>query len=605
MSTIPTPSRVRSRAVRLHPARLATEHLPGGDWRYPLLLGVVVALAAWPFLAGRYVFFLDLTVGPAWRPLETWLAGHTDPAYGSPLPVFLVLAPVVGLLGAAAAQKVLLVGVLLVTAISGYAVFPGSPRARCYGALLLLVNPFVYARVLVGQWAVVWGLAMLPLVVVTFDRYLERGRRTDLLAAVAVLALLGVSAHLLYAAVLPLAALTLARWVRERGLRPLRRAVTAGGVALVANGYWLADALRGGDPLSSVSAVDVLAYTPSVEGPTALFAAASMHGFWRGGFVTATDLVPGVSVLYVGILVLAVYGAVSHHDDGDRGHLVVALSVTAVVATALATGASGPFAGGFRWLYEHLPLFAGMRDANKFVALLVVALAYLGALGVSTLEETLGGVAPRTLVSVGLALLVALPLAYTFPMVTGYAGQIRADDYPEEWYEVEAFLDANANAEDSVVLFVPWHRYMAYSWLDGGHEPVATPARSFFSAEVIQADNVEYAGVYSASSDPVSRRVESAFGLGPRNGRPADDVAERLASIDVEYVLVTKEADWRAYDRTLRGSPGVRLVHENDHFRVYHNDRTTDGAEGAGNAGPTRTRGGSVPPVALATGVSG
>lgn len=555
--------------MRIVPQSLARTPLP------PAILATVVALATAPFLTGTYVFLLDFTVGPAWEPVSARLYGFRNPAYGGSLPLFAVLAGIGELVGPAIAQKVLLGGLLAFTAASGYVSLPGGRWARLYGALVLLVNPFVYTRLLAGHWAVVWGLAALPLVMTAYTDYLEGGRFRHLIFSIGALTLLGFSAHLAYVSTVLLVALTVFRYADCRRSVVLRRGVTVALVAVPVNAYWLGPAVVSRNaPLGDGLAADLSTFAPQADS-SALFATASMRGFWREGFVSAVDLVPQVQAVYAAILLLAVYGAVTHVADPGRGYVVRALLVTSAVALFLGAGLSGPAAPVFRWLADHVPFFGGLRDSNKFVALLVVAHAYLGALGASRLWESVRRVdRSRWLATLVVAGLVLAPLAYTFPMVTGYAGQIQGEDYPEEWYEVEEMLDAD-DGEYSV-LFLPWHQYMDYSWVDG-RQRIATPARQFFSKPIIQGDNVEAGGTYSTSDNPVSGYVEFVFGLGPENDRLAvSNMGKLLAQIDVEYVLLTTEADWRPYESYLDDQRDLTLVRENDYFRVYRNDYRSD-----------------------------
>ena len=553
------------------------------QWLPPAILVLVAVLASYPFLAGKYVFLLDQVAGPNWSPVASRLFGFRTAAYGGSLPIYAILEGISWLGSPAVAQKVLFVGVIALTAGVGYHALPGNRVGRTYGAVLLLVNPFVYARLIAGQWAVVWGVATIPLVVWTFATYLETGRPRSLLAAVGAILLLSVSAHLLYAAGILLVAIVAFRALDRRDLVAVRRGLTVGLVSLPVNAYWLGPALfspRG--TLAGVVPSDLLTYTPQSEFANPLFAVASMHGFWRGGIRYARDLAPPVLVLYAVILFFAVYGFLVAYES-DRGYVVKALGVTALLALPLSAGASGPTAPLYEWLFESVPFFAGMRDSGKFVALIVVAYAALGALGTSALIESVRrfeGKQWATKVAVVLVLLV--PLAYTFPMVTGYAGQIHTDDYPAEWDEVDQYLESQQG--QGTVLVLPWHQYTSYSWIDGRREPVATPARAFFSRPVLQGDNVEAGSVYSTSGNTLSHYVEFLFGLGPGNERlHVSNMGELLAHANVKYVVLTTDADWRYYDEILTAQRDLTLVREGEHVVVYRNDREVDRGFGTSN----------------------
>jgi hypothetical protein len=86
------------------------------------------------------------------------------------------------------------------------------------------------------------------------------------------------------------------------------------------------------------------------------------------------------------------------------------------------------------------------------VALLVLAYAYLGGLGVDELHKKLKDMKGRKNVDrerivvtllIGFALIS--PALYSANMFFGFNGQLRTVDYPEEWYEVNRFLNSQAS----------------------------------------------------------------------------------------------------------------------------------------------------------------
>lgn len=561
-----------------------------------MILTAAVVLAVWPFVTGRFAFLLDFMIGPSWNQIPVRGFGFRTPAYGGSLPLFGLLTALAAMLGVSIVQKVVLFGVLFLLAVTAYLTMPGPGRVRLYAGFLVLFNPFVYVRLLAGHWVVLWGLAFLPVALYTVVTYLETGGRRNLFSVVIALTLLGFNSHLLFASGILLAAVVASKTADVKSLGPLRRGLAAGLVALPVNAYWLGPTVFGPDrSLSSISAFDVLTFAPRLDTSSALLSIATMHGFWRGGYVYAGDLVPAVQLLYIPMLFLAVYGFITNFRDPDRGYVVRAVAVTALIALVLGAGVQGPAAELFRWAVEHVPFFAGMRDSQKFVALLVLAYAYLGALGLGELRRRIRNrelgtvtladldVGPGQLPAVsfershvlaaGLVTLAILtPVVYTYPMVTGYAGQVNSQDYPPTWYEVEAYLETQPG--EDAILFLPWHQYMDYSWLESGNQRIATPARAFFSRPVIQGDNIETGATYTSSANPVSNYVEFLFGLGPHHeAKSMSNLGELLAQIDVKYVLVTKEADWRSYDARLANQSDLTLVLENDDFRVYRNER--------------------------------
>ena len=165
----------------------------------------------------------------------------------------------------------------------------------------------------------------------------------------------------------------------------------------------------------------------------------------------------------------------------------------------------------------------------------------------------------KELIQIGIAALVILalltPAIYSFPMF-GFWGQLKATDYPTEWYEANAYL--NQDKEDFNVLFLPWHQYMDYSWVPNyegsknvrhytlyrDYKRLGNVAQEFFDKPVISGDNVEMPGIYSQSTNPISKYFE--FLLGKSN--EIDNFGELLAPLNVKYVILVHEVDYLNYN---------------------------------------------------------
>ena len=190
-----------------------------------------------------------------------------------------------------------------------------------------------------------------------------------------------------------------------------------------------------------------------------------------------------------------------------------------------------------------MPFFIAFRDSQIFVALLCLGYAYLGGFSVNELAQKLREQIRRPIrIGVGVILIIVLltPFLYSLP-IFGLWGQVRATDYPEEWYEVNNYL--NQDEADFNVLFLPWHLYMDYDWLPNKDIRLGNPAGKFFDKPVIRGDNVEIASIYSASTNPISRYVEFLLA----RGEEIDNLGELLAPLNVKYVILAQEADYESY----------------------------------------------------------
>ncbi|MFC7071400.1 hypothetical protein [Halobaculum lipolyticum] len=591
-------------------------HRSHGD-RLAAALFLALALAAFPPTLGEgFLLRLDMVFAPD--------ASHLRFALDSKGPLYYGRLPFVALLDAVAVvvpdwlvQRAVLVGVVAGAGYAGYAaagavvgadagsVVDADGRtdgsrdryvARLFAGTLYAVNPFLYVRLLAGQWYFALGYAALPLAVVAFDRYFagERERPTRALAWTTLVAVFDPHAAVLAAVaggVLLVVRVAPARWGRatERGVgardtarRTLARAGRFCALAVGVNAYWLVPAVAavagGGSQLATVDGADLAAFSPrgSVLGNVPL-SVSMLYAFWRGGYLLPVDALPlPVAVgCFVCLLALAVYGWLDAGGGDDA--LGTGLALVGLVGAVLALGVAVPAVAPLYRAFAATPVGAGMREAGKFAALVALAYALLGARGVAALggdlRATLSARATpperRRAVAVAAALLVvALPLTYAFPMVAGFGGQLEPTDYPDDWHAVDDRLDADG--EEYRVLYLPWHQYMAYDWAGG---TVAAPAPLFFGPDTVASRDPDL-GVGSQATDPTHRRLDALFADPPGPG-----FGEAVAPLGVKYVVVSRTADVDRY-AGLDDDPALRAVSRGDDLLVYEN-RAFDGGDPA------------------------
>jgi hypothetical protein len=208
-----------------------------------------------------------------------------------------------------------------------------------------------------------------------------------------------------------------------------------------------------------------------------------------------------------------------------------------------------------------------MRDAGKWAALLALVYSQLGALGAVAILEWLKKRArdqPRTelVVSVAIGLLIALPLYYGNGLLFGMHGEIKPSPYPAGWYAADRLIAADG--QHGRALFLPWHEYMAYSFVQNQNSVVASPAPTFFSIPVLVSANPEVAGS-APPSDPDQVTVASLVQSGSQGNWSAE-----LKALNVHFVLLAREVDWANY-QFLDRQPGLAKVGDFGSIVVYEN----------------------------------
>jgi len=349
-------------------------------------------------------------------------------------------------------------------------------------------------------------------------------------------------------------------------------AITAGTYGAL-NLYWIIPSMTADHTLlSQVGLVDLNYFAPkNIPNISTAFTVASLHGFWRLGYIYLKDFTAWWWILFLVILFFAIYGTIGRQSKHRISWKVTSVATIGAISLFLAIAATiTSTRAPFEWLWENFPLIRAFRDSHKFVALLCLTYAYLGGLGVNKLVTEIGksgkALAKTAVVLVSVISLLT-PVIYTLPMFGSY-GQLRATDYPQEWYMINQYL--NQDTDDFNVLVLPWHRYMDFSWLPNKEKRLENPAQKFFDKPIIQGDNIEVPGIFTQSLNPISQYIEFLL-------QKKDTIAnfgEMLLSLDIKYVILFNESDYREYDFLYR-QDDLQTVIKNDKITLFKNMNPT------------------------------
>jgi len=501
-------------------------------WPYGLLS--LVALG--PLLLPGYVLTMDMVFTPDLR-----MPSHVDNTwllYAS-LHVLDILLP------ADVVQKLLLLCILLLSSIGAHRLLmlvrpqqEGWRTAVYVGAIFYVVNPFVYDRLMAGQWGVLLGYSLLPWFTASLVRLGRDPTWRRLCWLVGWTTLLGiVSIHSLGAvAVLVAVAFALQAADKSKRARLLRFAGVGIACFILLNSYWLLPAVMGqgriAQSLQTFSNTGSTAFgTVDAVGTGTLGSILGLLGFWqekRGLYVQPIEAYALWGLVYLVIIVLMIWGAWLAWKH-QRMVAVGALCVS-VISVLLALGI------GHAWLVSHVPFFAGFREPQKFVALLALAYCYFMTWAAAWFMTRWKGWRRAVIVAV----LFMLPFLYAPSFIWGAAGQLHATDYPKDWFAVNDRL--NAQSPDGKALVLPWHLYMSYSFTNG--RIIASPTPAFFDREVITSDDPELPGVKPQTRNTIRETVQHDILPALKSGQSVADVLSRLG---IRYIIVSKDLDWREY----------------------------------------------------------
>ncbi len=513
------------------------------------------------FLAPGYVLVTDMVFGPI-VPTAGLYGLYPFLGGGNALTAFESAA--IAVIPGWAIQKIFL---FLIFFLSGYGMYVFAGRtvapSRYYASFLYTVNPFIYARILAGAWALSLAYALTPLALLAFINLTENTssgggllRRSFYAASMfSLVAVFDTHTLVLLIFLSALYYIISAAYRGRAAFRFAKRSFPQISIFIVMfalfNLYWLiVSPSSSGSILGGFTFLDAIAFSsqPTVL-HNVLLSVAAMYGFFRTGYLYPITFYPGLLALFILFLFLSVYGLMANFGNRSKGPLASTLAVALVVAVILAAGISSPLTAGiYTYLYNNLPFFNGFREPQKLVAMAVLAYSYLGALGLYELESYLkGGAQERkkstrraaeVAIAVVLAVALVAPFAYSYMEINGFNGQLTDVQYPRSWYSAESIMAQNSS--DYSVLAFPWHTYMYYNWTQ---TKFASPFNLFFKQNMIFGGSNSYVGGEEAFQGGQAQLISGI--LSERNN--ITHLGNVISLLDAKYVFLSKSADYADY----------------------------------------------------------
>ena len=246
------------------------------------LSGTVVIL--WQLLASGYVLTLDMIFGP-----------HVDLVHNAgdlwnTAPTWYVLAFFTWILGGWITEKILLVTIFFLLFYLPLHFFKKIFKVEnTYGAeyivsLVFAINPFVYERFLAGQWAVLFGYALLIPFVAYLSTFCNEWNYKNGLKLLGLIILIGVvSTHILIISLIVTGLVLAVNWIgRKFDADFLKKCLLLALAILILSGYWLLPAFLGETtPITSFGAENWGAFRTAGAGNFGTLGnVLSLHGFW-------------------------------------------------------------------------------------------------------------------------------------------------------------------------------------------------------------------------------------------------------------------------------------------------------------------------------------
>ena len=520
------------------PDQLKRYLLPG----WSVVLALIVLL---PVLAPGYLLHLDMVFVPR-QSLLPWMLG-----IGGGLPRSVPQDAIVALLAGPLPGQVLQKAVLLASLTlagwgAGRLAGPGLTR-QLPAASLYMWSAYVAARLLMGHWALLWAIGLLPWIVLAARRARERGQWLPVVVVSGAAALVPTGG--LIAA---LTAVPLALGFGSRLRVGARIAVV--GLLLLFNAPWWLPALRSAsagvsDPLGLV------VFGARADGPGGVLA--SVLG--GGGVWNAAATLPsrGTWFMLLGlltVLALAAYGLPLMLRQARPEVLWLGVLGVLGVLWAWLSGVAAD-QGWAQQIVSALPGGGLLRDAQKWTVWWVLLLAICAPTGLRRLMARAEDVL-RLFMAAALAI---LPIAMLPDLAAGAFGRLTPVSYPAAWDGLRQRLAEAPEPGD--VISLPWSPFRRYAW--NGSDVVLDPLPRYLTRTVVWDDDlpvtVEGRVVQVGGDDPRAHAVGQAI----QSGRPLPDA---LAPLGIKWIVVQRDQPQASRTPDLRGA--VR-VWEQDRLELW------------------------------------
>lgn len=491
---------------------------------------LLTAVILGPLLTGGgFWLFGDMVFVPDQPWKDAWLG--LDGTLPRAVPMDAVVSVLTQVLPGEVVQRLLLVGAFLVGGVgAGRFVARAGTPGRLAAITLMLWNPWVAERLLMGQWAILAGYLLLPWVALAALRM-----RRDLRAGAAPVAVLLVLSAVCSPSSGVMAALVVIVLGTRRSAAHL---AAAAGLVVTANLSWLLPSLLA-DARADTGREVFEAFAARGESSAgALPSLLSLGGTWKTAIVPEERTSVVIVLLGCALTTTALLGLLRR----PRPRLLLLAGLSFVFAALPVVPGGTALLGG---IGDVVPAAALLRDSHRFLApaVLVLLPGIAGAVAWARSQVRPGREAMWSVVG----LLVVAPVLLLPSLAWGSLGKLDPAAYPAEWEAVADHLEE----EPGRTVVLPWAgSYRGFDWNE--RRAVLDPAPRYLPGEVLVDDRVLVDGAAIPSEDPLTADVAEAL------ARERSEVA--LRDLGVRWVLVEEGMpagpvpDGRtAYDgRTLR-----------------------------------------------------
>jgi len=533
----------------------------------PLIFLILIIVFPW-FLKRGYLFFVDMSWGP-----------HiTIPEWTSNWFYFWVIIKILNfLIPADFLEKIFIVIVFGVVLFGGYKLGQSLTKIKTISFLssaFSLFNPFVYDRVMYGQFGVVLGYGFfLAFFAYLIKYYFDLNEKLIFFAGLFAGLSILFSPHFIFFILLVYLVLGTLIVINNLNLRGklfnfIKYSFLFFFIIIVINFNWLYGLFSREGNLKEfieqeITEKDFLIFktrgSNSFEIVKNVFL---MSGFWGAEqfrYIPLKEIKPIWSFSFYLILIIIIWGLFSNFKDKEKRKLIFSLIFIFFISFVLAIGVALPiFAEITFFLSNYLPFYKGLRESQKWVAVIVTIYNIFFVYGLIELFKKEFINRNENLRIFLLVFLTWLIIFQAPLLINGTIEQIKPTNYPSDWNQINELIVEDSNCQKKI-LFLPWHLYMYFKWIGN---IVVNPAPRFFTCPVIYGENMEFGGIYTQSLKPEQKKVENwliSFGN--------TDLLSRN-DLNIGYIILAKEADWQKY-LWVEKIINLKILKETENLKVY------------------------------------
>ena len=535
---------------------------------YYIYVLVILAIVLPLFLHQGYVFFVDFHFGPH-VPVDFFSSGFLMGAVVNIFSLFYFYSFGEKLFIAAVLFLVLLGGKKIAESLSDnkWIIFITS--------LFFLFNPFVYGRMMYGQIGVLAAFGLLCLALGYGLSYVKDRKNIDLYRWGIFTGLsLQFSSHFIFFSFIlygVLFSILLWRKIDKKQFLKVISVILL--CIIILNTNWILGYIKKPSQLDfnqNFNIKDLVAFqTSGKTGSESLGNVLMMSGFWgkeRGIYADLTGVGQPWGISFLLLSPIIFFGLFIGFKKKEFRPMTLGLISIFIIAVVLAIGIRLPISREITyWLFNHVPFYKGLRESAKWVSLIVIIYGIWLTFGLNSLLKYRIVKENRALSVILVSLLIVMQAPF---LLFGFKNQVHPVNYPQDWQQIDEYIishqDANSSSDcKDLILFLPWHLYMSFSWIGS---LVVNPANSFFSCPVIQGTNMEWAGIYDNSGDKNGMIIKEWL---EKKNEPDSLINQGL---NIKYIILAKEVDWQEY-QWLDKIDELKLVKETDTLKLYELDK--------------------------------